>query len=169
MNRPFVIVAAVDGSALTENVLDATVAEATRHRGSVVHLCHVLEDAHPPPIEPFALGLASAEIDQRLEDGKAFLERARGYLAERAGVPVEAHASFGAPWREIVRLAEDYEADLVVVGTHGRTGFERMLVGSVAETVVRHASCPVLVVRSEVDAEPTSARDDRPTESVRSL
>lgn len=165
MTRPFVIVAAVDGSALTEAVLDATAVEAERHRGSRVHLCHVLEDAHPPPIEPFALGLASAEVDERLEDGKTFLERARTYLGERTRTPVEAHASFGAPWREIVRISEEYEADLVIVGTHGRTGLERALVGSVAETVVRHATCPVLVVRT--GPEPASARAEASVESAR--
>jgi len=53
----------------------------------------------------------------------------------------------GAPWNEIVRLAEVDGADLIVMGTHGRTGLKHVLLGSVAEKVVRHAHCPVLVVR----------------------
>jgi universal stress protein A len=54
----------------------------------------------------------------------------------------------GSPWREIVRaLEEDRGFDLAVIGTHGRTGISHMLLGSVAEKVVRHAPCPVLVAR----------------------
>ncbi len=51
------------------------------------------------------------------------------------------------PWHEIVRRAEEYGHDLVVLGTHGRTGLKHAFIGSVAERVVRHAACPVLTVR----------------------
>lgn len=55
----------------------------------------------------------------------------------------------GSPWNEIVRAARNDPAfDLIVMGTHGRTGLKHVLIGSVAEKVVRHADCPVLVVRS---------------------
>ncbi len=55
----------------------------------------------------------------------------------------------GAPWNEIVGAANDDPAiDLIVMGTHGRTGLKHVLIGSVAEKVVRHAVCPVLVVRA---------------------
>lgn len=54
----------------------------------------------------------------------------------------------GHPQDVIVRLARDWSADMIVVGSHGRTGVGRALLGSVAEAVVRHAPCPVLVVRS---------------------
>lgn len=53
----------------------------------------------------------------------------------------------GAPWNEICRLAEADGSDLIVMGTHGRTGLKHVLLGSVAEKVVRHAPCPVMVVR----------------------
>ena len=52
----------------------------------------------------------------------------------------------GAPWHEIVQLAKKESADLVVLGTHGRTGIKHALIGSVAEKVVRHAPCATLVV-----------------------
>ena len=48
---------------------------------------------------------------------------------------------------EIIRYARDAETDLIVMGTHGRTGFGRLLIGSVAEHVVRHAPCPVLTIK----------------------
>ncbi|MBI5252578.1 MAG: universal stress protein [Desulfomonile tiedjei] len=54
----------------------------------------------------------------------------------------------GIPGEEIVKLAEQESADLIIMGTHGRTGLSHLLVGSTAETVVRRASCPVLTVRS---------------------
>lgn len=57
--------------------------------------------------------------------------------------------AIGAPWHEIVELARrDPAIDLIVMGTHGRTGIKHALLGSVAEKVVRHAPCPVLVVRN---------------------
>lgn len=53
----------------------------------------------------------------------------------------------GAPAAEIVKTAKEWPADIVVMGGHGRAGMERVLLGSVAETVVRQAPCPVLIVR----------------------
>src|SRR5690606_13617820 len=58
------------------------------------------------------------------------------------------HARIGEPAEEILRLADEARADVVVVGTHGRSGIDRLLLGSVAERVVRHAGCPVLVMRA---------------------
>ena len=53
----------------------------------------------------------------------------------------------GAPWSDVVRIATELQADLIVMGTHGRTGLAHVLIGSVAERVVQHAACAVLVVR----------------------
>ncbi len=63
----------------------------------------------------------------------------------------QAHLEFihvGKPAHEIVRTAKEWPADLIVVGSHGRHGFQRALLGSTAEEVTRHAACPVLVVRA---------------------
>lgn len=61
----------------------------------------------------------------------------------------EVHVLHGPPSETIVRYAEDHGHDLIVLGSHGRTGLSRWLLGSVAEQVVRRASCPVLVVRAD--------------------
>ena len=77
------------------------------------------------------------------------------------GVRVTRVMSEGEAVGEILRVAEDHHADMIVMGTHGRRGLTRLVMGSVAELVVRRANCPVLTVRTPVVAEsvatPTSA------------
>jgi nucleotide-binding universal stress UspA family protein len=68
--------------------------------------------------------------------------------AEAMGIgQVEAATAIGEPAHEILAFAKAQSADLVVIGTHGRTGLQHALMGSVAERVVRRATCPVLTVR----------------------
>lgn len=67
--------------------------------------------------------------------------------AEAAGVKADFHVVVGHPAEQIVRQAEDWKADLIVVGHRGRTLFERWLVGSAAKYVINHAPCAVLVAR----------------------
>lgn len=62
-------------------------------------------------------------------------------------VPFEHHLEMGSPAEEIVSLSNEHRVDLIVMGTHGRTGLRRVLMGSVAEAVMRHAECPVLTLR----------------------
>lgn len=69
-------------------------------------------------------------------------------LKARAGRGARDFFAEGAPGAEIVSAAESFGADLIVIGSHGRTGLGRVLMGSVAEAVMRHAACPVLVVRT---------------------
>ena len=64
------------------------------------------------------------------------------------GVPAMHVVEFGTPANQIVTYAKENEIDLIVMGTHGRTGFQRALMGSVAEVVVRKAECPVLALKS---------------------
>jgi nucleotide-binding universal stress UspA family protein len=81
-------------------------------------------------------------------------ERIRGMLEgvrpSDPAVPFEHRLTMGDPASEVVRLAEEEGAEMIVMGTHGRTGLTRLLMGSVAELIVRRAACPVLVYR-EVD------------------
>jgi nucleotide-binding universal stress UspA family protein len=68
-------------------------------------------------------------------------------MAEEGGVEYEMILNEGSPYKNIVQTAEEKKIDLIVMGTAGRVGFDRFLLGSVAEKVVRTAPCPVLVVR----------------------
>lgn len=93
-----------------------------------------------------APGLTPAELIARAESD------ARNSIAAacRRMPQVPAPSQFirlGKPAAEIVRTAKDWAADMIVIGSHGRHGVSRALLGSVAEEVMRHAPCPVLVVR----------------------
>ena len=88
-----------------------------------------------------------ADITEQLEDSA---ERELPKLAECeecVGVDVEELLVHGEAASEIVRVAKERAVDLIVISSHGRTGLGRILFGSTAEAVVRHASCPVLVVK----------------------
>jgi nucleotide-binding universal stress UspA family protein len=65
----------------------------------------------------------------------------------KAPMPLESKVGVGKPAEEILRVAREEKADLIVMGTHGRTGLRHLLLGSVAEEVARHAPCPVFSVR----------------------
>lgn len=90
---------------------------------------------------PDTIGQLRKDAEDSLVAWKAEAEK----LGAKAVTTVFA---IGSPWNELVEAQKrDREIDLIVMGTHGRTGLKHALLGSVAEKVVRHASCPVLVVR----------------------
>ena len=87
------------------------------------------------------------EVIQGLVDDADRLLAEWAASATGAGVAVHTRTITGVPWNEIVTLVSNAEIDLVVMGTHGRTGLKHVLIGSVAEKVVRHAPCAVLIIR----------------------
>ncbi|MCU4742547.1 universal stress protein [Halobacteria archaeon AArc-m2/3/4] len=92
----------------------------------------------------------SSEYERRLEDehdrATQLFEAAKDDL-EGADVTIETAVVTGSPWREIVAYVDDNEIDHVLMGSHGRDGASRFLLGSVAELVVRRSSAPVTVVK----------------------
>lgn len=87
------------------------------------------------------------EIEQELKkDGQRNINYVLG-LAESAGVKASSILAKGKPFEQIVNSAKKFEIDLIVMGTYGRRGAERILIGSVAERVIEYALCPVLVVK----------------------
>jgi nucleotide-binding universal stress UspA family protein len=79
------------------------------------------------------------------------LEMLQDICPHDSDIPFEHRLVMGDPATEIVRVAKEEHPELVVLGTHGRTGLSRILMGSVAEAVVRHAPCPVLIYRLKTD------------------
>jgi len=79
-------------------------------------------------------------------DGERYLRYIVG-VAENEGVKASSMLAKGRPFEQIVHLAKGLKMDLIVMGTYGHRGAERILIGSVAERVIEYASCPVLVVR----------------------
>jgi nucleotide-binding universal stress UspA family protein len=96
---------------------------------------------------PEDLSDVSSLIENDERDGKALLERARSSAGAVGLTDVSVRLLDGDPAANIVDAARAHRADLIVVSTHGRTGLSRIFVGSVAEHVIRHASCSVLVAR----------------------
>jgi len=118
--------------------------DVARECGARLVVLHVVVDALPallPDVAGFQYDEISEALQRRAEETlpEFFPE------SERAGVEVEFRIEFGVPHDEIVRVADELPADLVVIATHGRTGAAHLLIGSVTEKVVRRCRCPVLV------------------------
>lgn len=134
---PVTLLAAIDYSEASALVLEQALAAARRMDAQELHFLHVrTEDGGDEEREA-----------QRAEFGQwlgIHLQAARGVPHT---VEIVAHIASGNPATVIVGMASDLLASLVVVGTHGRKGVQRMVMGSVAEAVVRNSGCTVLVVR----------------------
>jgi nucleotide-binding universal stress UspA family protein len=113
-----------------------------------LHLLHTLE-THLSPTPEFVLGF---DFLQYIQESKAAATKALTRILDpqwSAGRKVVQAVVEGSPRVEIIRYARQQEIDLIVLATHGRTGLAHLLIGSVAESVVRTAPCPVLTVRPE--------------------
>lgn len=119
-----------------------------RQAGAKIICVHVIEPVVPTVgytgmTEPLPI----VDISEQLEDSA---ERELPKIAEHeecAGLDVEELIAHGDAASEIARVAKERDVDLIVISSHGRTGLGRILFGSTAESVVRHAPCPVLVVK----------------------
>ena len=98
------------------------------------------------PGETLLPGTLQADIDELVDACRERLEQTVGKLAT-SGLTVQHKVLNGVPFIEIIRYAREAEIDLIVMGTHGRTGLGHLLIGSVAERVVRKSPCPVLTVK----------------------
>lgn len=141
------ILVALDGSTGAD-AAGQTAVEISSATGSELHILRVLdtESFRPYPGPEFWEGWEE-DLDRSKRHARAFLDERAGRL-KAEGVRVgDVHLSFGVADREIVRIAEAMQADMIIVGSRGLGGVRRALLGSVSDSVVRHAHCPVLVVR----------------------
>jgi nucleotide-binding universal stress UspA family protein len=139
------VLVAVDFSGPSRTALQSA-AEMAVDSGAELVLVHVWE----PTAQLYGMpAFPVAFADDYIAEAKQGVESAK-QDAERTGAKrVSTLVLTGTPWHEIVELLrKDHGYDLVVVGTHGRTGLKHVLLGSVAERIVRHSPVPVLVIRT---------------------
>lgn len=143
------ILCPVDFSGHSRVALDYATAIARWYEAEVLVL-HAYAMTHvPSPVGPFpAASMGLPQTREELE--RDMTQFVRPSVA--ASVPVRTEIVAGAPTRHILERAQKWPADLIVMGTHGASGFERFVLGSVTEKVLRKAPCPVLVVPREADA-----------------
>ena len=141
------ILLALDGSKEARVATRAAV-EISNATGSELHLVYALQTQESLPYShPLRGERWIASLEHAKHEAREFVDdQARRIEAEGGKVKV-AHLAFGEPGEEIVKLGEELEAGLIVTGSRGLGGVRRALMGSVSESVVRHAHCPVLVVR----------------------
>ena len=145
------IVVPLDGSELAEGVLPH-VAEMIRDRGSRVYLLSASPLARGSPLTTVDAQPASATVPEALPGVmRELMEYLRGVAEklEPATTDIWIGVRFGRPADEILAFADKVEADLIAMSTHGRSGISRWVFGSVADRLLRGATCPVLLVRAK--------------------
>ncbi len=138
------IVSPVDFSEFTDEIVAYAVDIATKYNAEL-HLLHVMPNLNYfTPYESFLTpeNLVSIESNIEKEVAKDFDK-----VTKKIDIPVSKVIKTGVTFVEIIDYIKENEIDLVVMGTHGRSGIEHILIGSVAEKVVRKSPCPVLTVR----------------------
>ncbi|MEI9939106.1 MAG: universal stress protein [Pseudomonadota bacterium] len=156
--KPYVIVVGIDYSPASDLALERALELAVARPRADVHVVNVVrlygaQALVDGPAEP--AGFASVSLVDATRMVERYMEQRRqAFRGSLDSVRLRAHLRLEAPAHEIAQIAADVDADLVVVGTHGRRGIARLLLGSVAEAVVRLAPCPVLVVRPKALPEP---------------
>jgi nucleotide-binding universal stress UspA family protein len=144
------VLIAIDESPFAAKALDAGAALA-RLTGAQVGLVFVVDPRGAVAPEG---GVSAGEmLDILRAEGKQLLRSAEG----KAALPAKPWHFLreGHPADEIVAAAREWGASYIVIGTHGRTGVSRLLMGSTAEAVVRHAPCPVLIIPATASVAPT--------------
>ena len=146
---PTKILLAIDGSEEARQATQAA-AELSKETGSEVHVTYVL----PSPTELRGHHLYSQEVmssvlEHAEEEGRSFLEEEAERLRASGGKVAETHLRAGEPDKEIVKLSEELGVGTIVLGSRGLGALKRALMGSVSESVVTHAHCPVFVVRGD--------------------
>jgi nucleotide-binding universal stress UspA family protein len=142
------ILLATDGSAFSDATTQA-VASRLRPDGSEVLVLQVVEPlmySTPPQMAPGYAPEMAARIELQMKQAAESVGRAEEAL-RAAGFKTSSRVVQAEPRLGILDVAAEWKPDLIVLGSHGRTGLQRLLMGSVAESVARHATCSVMIVR----------------------
>ena len=148
------ILVPTDFTETSDRALDYAV-ELAEKVGATITVMH----AYELPVYGFPDGALVATVDVAVRISQASQEALQAAVSKRAGrgVPITSVLRDGVPWEEISSVAKEIDADLIVVGTHGRRGLRRALLGSVAENVIRTSARPVLTIHA-LDEQPAEAR-----------
>ncbi|MUV88435.1 universal stress protein [Natronomonas sp. CBA1123] len=131
-----------DGTEGANAALDHAIDHAVRYDAEL-HVLYVVEENLP------VMEAGQAQLLEALEaEGERAIDDARDRAKAEGVDSIRGTVAGGSPYRGILEYVDDYDIDLVVMGTHGRRGVDRFLLGSVAEKVVRSADSPVLTVRA---------------------
>lgn len=137
-----------DGSKGVGEAINCAVALAKKFDAKI----HVLFVVEPPRFQEYGAGIALASIIKTLQEAGEQIVRDTVEMIRTSGVlAVEEATEEGHPAEEILKYAQEHGIDLIVMGTHGRRGLNRVLLGSVAEEVVRSANVPIMTVRMAED------------------
>lgn len=163
------ILVPTDFSALAQQALQYALAEARLHHARLT-LLHILPHRTGTDVyyvtgtpgtqvrfDPVSGGALPTPVSSQptvlLHDhDEEALQQLRDMMPADFADSWDVEVAIGDPAATIVRVAQEHGVDLIVMGTHGRTGLQHVLLGSVAENVIRHATCPVLTVREMVRA-----------------
>src|ERR671915_630707 len=144
---PTKILLATDGSEEAELAL-LTAVDLANRTDSELHVVHVGGDYHPGPEIVLSPTLLEETLRGLEREARELLDRQVKKIEDTGGTIAEAHLMMGGrPAQQIVELAEELGIGLIAIGSRGLGGMRRALMGSVSDSVVRHAHCPVLVVR----------------------
>jgi nucleotide-binding universal stress UspA family protein len=138
----------IDFSATADRALAYAIALAQQLQARLT-LLHVL-DMTPVTMDEMTPGVAATYLETQETEAQRLLQASRERV-QRAGLQGESLLVQGTPTQTILDTAGEQGVDLIIMGTHGRTGLARVFLGSVAEHVVRQGLCPVLVVRRAPD------------------
>jgi len=140
------VVVAYDFSPTSDEALGLAIEIACREPVHVLQIISAIDSRHGLPVAP----THKVDYDYAEKIQKILSDRVAEIFAGRhaAGeVHFFVHSRIGHPADEILRLSTEVAADLILIGSHGRTGVDRLMLGSVSEKVAREAKCPVMVVR----------------------
>lgn len=145
-DEPRVVLAAVDTSPSAKRVISMAARFVRAYPQATLHVLHVLRTSRLDKAQAAHAGTGSLS-SEAVEDAKDHLEYHKRLAVSQCRNTVISHFASGNPTNEILRFCEDLKVDLLVIATHDHAGFERLLLGSIAETLMRKAQCSVTVVR----------------------
>jgi nucleotide-binding universal stress UspA family protein len=122
---------------------------------SEIYLMHVIEMKHAPPMMPSGGPsswdrVISQVRGQLVTEAKYFLEQTKKEILEESPIPIKTLVVEGLPGGEILHAVEDYQIDLIILGTRGLSNVKRFLLGSTSDWVLREATCSILLVRGKL-------------------